>query len=249
MSPRTDAEDLVRRVLDAAKAAHQGVRREDGRELPLGEKARRTRDAVLEAAYEAFSENGYQRTSVGEIAERAGVSLGTYYQYFRDRKDCLSTIVNIAVLDYLRGNRRIWDPGGGRAALRRVIAGFVRLYAETAPFQAMWEEVTHVDEDMAALRRDLSRIFILGTERALVEGAERELLRDDIDVAGAARALAAMVDRYCYSVYVFDPPPGGPPPVADTVDLLTALWAGAVGLAEPTDPGSIPVETSGERKA
>lgn len=230
----TEEERLAHRVLDAARAASEGVRREDGQEFPLGAKARRTRDSLLEAASEAFSENGYQSTSVGEIAERAGVSLGTFYQYFRDRKDVLATIVNIAVLDYLEGDRRGWDPTAGRAGLRRVIGVFVDRYAESAAFQAMWEEVTHVDEEMAALRRDLSRLFTIGIERGLLEGVEKGIVRDDMDVWGAARALAAMVDRYCYTVYVFDPPPGGPPSVEETVDLLAELWAGAVGLVEPS---------------
>lgn len=234
MGPRrTDDGRLVRRVLDAAYAAREGTRREDGQELPLGDKARRTRDLLLETAYTVFSEDGYQRTSVGEIADRTGVSLGTFYQYFRDRKDVLATIVYIAVLDYVRENRRTWDPAQGRRGLRSIIAPFVEVYADSAPFQAMWEEVTHVDEDMAALRRDLSTLFTRGIERGLVHGARHGLVRDDLDVAGAARALAAMVDRYCYLVYAFDPPAGGPPPVAETVDLLTELWAGAIGLAEP----------------
>jgi hypothetical protein len=44
-------------------------------------------------------------------------------------------------------------------------------------------------------------------------------------------ALSGMVDRYCYVTYVFDPPEAGPPPAAESADLLTRLWASAVGLA------------------
>lgn len=226
------SDELVRRVLDAARRAREGVRREDGRELPLGKKAVRTRDALLEAAYDAFVEQGYLATSVGDIAERSGTSLGTFYQYFRDRADVLATLVSIGVLELVRENDRRWDPARGRLGLRRVIASFVDAYQASAAFQKVWEEVTHIEEEMAALRRDLSRLFTYAVEEALVEGGELGLVRSDLDPAEMARALTAMADRYCYMSYVFDPPPGGPPSVDDTADLLTALWADAIGLVE-----------------
>lgn len=226
-------EEVVRRVLDVTRAAREGVRRENGRELPLGAKAERTRDALLAAAYELFGEQGYQATSVADIAERAGVSLGTFYQYFRDRADILTTLVGIGVLALLRENNHRWDASRGRIGLRRVIAAFVEAYARSAAFQSVWEEVTHVDRNMAALRRDLSRLFTRAVEESLADGAAQGLVRCDLDPADMARALTSMVDRYCYMAYVFDPRPGGPPPTDDTVDLLTTLWADAIGLVEP----------------
>lgn len=225
-------DDLVRRILDNALAARDGIRRDNGRELPLGTKAAKTRDTLLAAAYELFAAEGYQSTSVADIAKRAGVSLGTFYQYFRDRGDILGTLVRVGVLGLVRENQSRWDPARGRIGLRRVIAAFVEAYVSTSAFQAVWEEVTHVEKDMAVLRRDLSRLFTNAVERSLAEGAEAGLLRADLDPSGMARALTSMVDRFCYTTYVFDPPPDGPPAVDDTADLLTALWADAIGLVE-----------------
>lgn len=76
------------------------------------------------------------------------------------------------MLDYLRRDRRRWASAAGRAGLQRVLGPFVALYAESDAFQAMREEATHVDEEMAGLRHDLSRLFAIGIERALVEGVE-----------------------------------------------------------------------------
>lgn len=225
-------DELVRRVLDTAQAAHEGIRRENGREFPLGGKAARTRDALLAAAYELFAEAGYQGTSVADISARVGVSLGTFYQYFHGRADILGTLVRIGVIELLHGNQRRWDPARGRNGLRRVIAGFVEAYVATASFQALWEEVTHVEEEMATLRRDLARVFTNAIQEAIAEGAASGIVRCDLDAAGVALALTAMVDRHCYVTYVFDPPSGGPPSVDDTTDLLTALWADALGLVE-----------------
>jgi AcrR family transcriptional regulator len=204
------------------------VRREGDRELPAGPRALRTREALLAAAAELFSTQGYLETTVGQIAERAGVALGTFYQYFRDRADIMGTIVRTTVASVLKVDDP-WDPSRGRSGLRSVIAAFVRLYAATAPFQAAWEEVTHVEPEMADLRRESTRLFTEAVSGAIRKGQRAKIIRRDVDAAAAALALTAMADRYCYLTYVFDPPAKLPSP-EETADLLTALWADAVGL-------------------
>ena len=210
----------------------QPIRRDGGEERPAGKKGARTRDHILVAAYGALADRGYSRTTVADIAAAAGVSLGTVYQYFKDKNELLTTLVHIRVGELLDTDGGTWDPAKGRLGLRRVIAGFVRRYAESAPMQAVWEEVTHVDPDLAALRRELSHRFTRPLERALRDAVAAGIVRDDLDPAGMATALSAMVDRHCYVTYVFDPPAGGPPAVDDVVDLLTGLWADAIGLVE-----------------
>ena len=69
-------------------------------------------------------------------------------------------------------------------------------------------------------------------ERALVEGAEAGLVRDDLDPAGMATALTSMVDRYCYVTFAVGDTDGEAPSVDDAIDLLTGLWADAIGLVE-----------------
>jgi AcrR family transcriptional regulator len=50
------------------------------------ERARKTFEALLEAASGAFLEAGYDATGTPDIAARAGVSVGTFYRYFEDKK-------------------------------------------------------------------------------------------------------------------------------------------------------------------
>lgn len=208
----------------------QPVRREGDRELPAGPRARRTRDALLNAGAELFTRQGFLETTVGQIADHAGVALGTFYQYFRDRAEIMTTLVRDAVVNVLKVDRP-WDPSRGRTGLRRTIGAFVRWYVATAPFQSVWEEVTHVQPDMAELRRETTRMFTDVLETSLRDGASSGVLRGDLDPAATARALTAMVDRYCYLTYVFDPPLAAPSP-DETADLLTALWADALRLAD-----------------
>lgn len=44
------------------------------------------KEKIIQAGFELFCERGYQNTNTNEIAERAGVSIGTLYSYFEDKK-------------------------------------------------------------------------------------------------------------------------------------------------------------------
>ena len=52
-------------------------------------KKQKTKKAILEAAISLFSENGYDNTSIENIAKIAGVGKGTVYGYFQTKKDII----------------------------------------------------------------------------------------------------------------------------------------------------------------
>jgi AcrR family transcriptional regulator len=52
-----------------------------------------TADAILGAAEEEFAQRGVHQAKVDDIAERAGVSVGTLYNYFPDRDGLLCSLM------------------------------------------------------------------------------------------------------------------------------------------------------------
>lgn len=55
------------------------------RRRPAQERAKATREHILDTAAELFGERGIANTSTNRIATAAGVSIGTVYRYFSDR--------------------------------------------------------------------------------------------------------------------------------------------------------------------
>ncbi|MEV4238292.1 TetR/AcrR family transcriptional regulator [Nocardia sp. NPDC050408] len=55
------------------------------RRRPTQERAKATREHILDTAAELFGERGIANTSTNRIAAEAGVSIGTVYRYFADR--------------------------------------------------------------------------------------------------------------------------------------------------------------------
>jgi AcrR family transcriptional regulator len=52
-----------------------------------------SRTEILKAALELFATNGFHGTSISQIAEKAGISKGLMYNYFRNKDDLLKQII------------------------------------------------------------------------------------------------------------------------------------------------------------
>ena len=65
----------------------------------IKEDTRSKRQAIIEAARNMFALKGYEDTTIAEIAEEAGVAVGTVYLYFRNKREVyISTSLNLMEL-------------------------------------------------------------------------------------------------------------------------------------------------------
>ncbi len=100
-----------------------------------------TRDKILRAATELFSEKPYHETSVGEIAKRAGVSKGALFHYFPSKYE-LARQVLLGILDawLKRLNERLKNLTGD-AKIRAVVDALFELITESPKLSRFFLEV------------------------------------------------------------------------------------------------------------
>jgi AcrR family transcriptional regulator len=63
------------------------------RKKPTQERAQETVDAILAATARVVARDGYDRASTNRIAEAAGVSIGSLYQYFPSKEAIVSALM------------------------------------------------------------------------------------------------------------------------------------------------------------
>src|SRR5439155_3830432 len=63
------------------------------RKLPQQERARATIDAILTATARILVKEGFDRASTNRIAEAAGVSVGSLYQYFPCKEALVAALI------------------------------------------------------------------------------------------------------------------------------------------------------------
>ena len=73
---------------------------------PFSERVARTRERVLTAAGQCFAERGFAKSTVEEIASRAGVSKGIVYVHFRGKEDLLEKVLAVTLE---RWHREVWS--------------------------------------------------------------------------------------------------------------------------------------------
>jgi AcrR family transcriptional regulator len=83
--------------------------------------------AILDSAYELFSERGYHATTLQDIAERAGIGVGTVYSYVPSKIRLLYAIVEPWQKDAIaRLEKRVLKIKSPRERLRAILLGVWR---------------------------------------------------------------------------------------------------------------------------
>lgn len=61
------------------------------------------KQSIIQSAIEVFSRNGFQNSSISEIAQKANVAEGTIYQYFKNKEDLFFSIPIEKTKEFSRG--------------------------------------------------------------------------------------------------------------------------------------------------
>jgi AcrR family transcriptional regulator len=183
-------------AVPSPQAASPGRRR--GRRPPPDELVERRRTEIIEAAYEVFSTRGYSASGIADIAERLGIGHGTFYRYFKNKRDILDQVVDYGVerivsaleLETAEPARTLDE---FRDQLRHIGERLFALLDEDPGLgSVVLLEATSIDEEMT--QRVLGLLDTFGGLGAmfLQNGVKQGFLRNDLDTASLGRAITAL---------------------------------------------------------
>ncbi|MCP4753603.1 MAG: TetR/AcrR family transcriptional regulator [Proteobacteria bacterium] len=89
--PLTDGKKPISKK--AAKGSRKRTDKSSKSKVPKQLRSQKTRSRILKAARNLFAQRGYYQVNSNQIAAEAGVSVGTFYTYFKDKKEILLEIL------------------------------------------------------------------------------------------------------------------------------------------------------------
>jgi AcrR family transcriptional regulator len=112
------------------------------------------REVIIETAKTLFSEKGYHNTQVMDIAKDVGMSAGTFYNHFKDKRELFEHIIKTsfeelrAILRDVRKDVNAWDKNERRArSLATIVAYFDYIDREKPQFLFLLRGGYGVDSD------------------------------------------------------------------------------------------------------
>ena len=181
------------------------VKGDHRRRVPRQQRSRERVEAILAAAHDLIVEAGSDALKMSDVAARAGVPIGSVYQYFPDKPAILRELA-LRFMDRVHtiladGLADVRDRDDAIARLDALLDGYYRLFLSEPDSRDIWA-ATQSDKELQQLDIDDSR-----ANAAIIADALRHLVprRDHArldavcllfaHLAGAAARLALAVGR------------------------------------------------------
>ncbi|MGW1288884.1 TetR/AcrR family transcriptional regulator [Streptomyces sp. NPDC001118] len=190
----------------------------------------RVRERLYSAAVELFVEKGYEHTSINEIAERADVARGTFFNYYQRKEDIITAWGERRRVALVKGldEYGAFTPGSV-AQLQQCMAILVRINQEephlTAAMLTAW---------VKAGRPILEEPYVAEVFAKIVEsGTSRRELSPGMSPIGVGNVLR---DVYLGALYrwAHQPSDASGSSLADELQQILRLLL--EGMAPPTAP-------------
>jgi AcrR family transcriptional regulator len=171
------------------------------------------RDAILAAALEEFSANGFAATRLDDVARRAGVAKGTIYLHFEDKEALFQELV--------------------RSMLSPLVGNVEAIQARDVPFRVVVEHIfgLFVTEILGTRRKDVIRMVLAEGPRfpKLAEFYYREI------VGRAIAAMSALLQRAYDRGEIRHAALARFPQLLIAPALVAVIWGGLFDRFSPLD--------------
>jgi AcrR family transcriptional regulator len=164
---------------------------------PKQARSKQTKEKITQAAILLFQERGYEKTTSNDIAAAAGVSVGSFYVYFTDKRQLMLTIFDRLADDMFKHAFDSLKPehlfdSELRAGIRQAVTNTVEEKQRLSGLHRVICELVLKDEEFAArqkalIGRSLSKI------REIISLASKAGLTWEIDVEAATFVVHRVV--------------------------------------------------------
>lgn len=131
------------------------------------------KNKIIEAGYLLFCEKGFYNTNTVEISEKAGISVGTVYSYFEDKKAIFLEVLKYYSEKILMPMYAEFETLSKPLDLHEIISKIIDISVQTHMFsEAAHEEMlamSHSDKDVKKLTHDFEEQVVLKFAEILCE--------------------------------------------------------------------------------
>ncbi len=164
-------------------------RSEAPRKQPRQARAQATVETILRATAHILRTKGWDGCNTNAVAKRAGVSIGSLYQYFPSKDALLAALAERhaeeglkVLLDAVTASRSLSEPLSIRETVQHYIAALISLHAHDPELhRVLVEQVPRLKGGQAVIRRSSTHAASL--VRAWLETHREHLREVDLDVA------------------------------------------------------------------
>ncbi len=194
----------------------------DSVRVPQQQRSIETRNSILDAARALFSEKGFHGTNSKEIATRAGVSIGSFYSYFKDKKvlfmEVLKAYEHERIMKILKDqNRQRLEATGSRAIVRGIIESVLEAHELSPAFDREAMAMCYADPEVEKFHAEIEhQIHVQLTETL---GQIEDRLRF-ADLEAAAVVISNAVELTVHHIKLFNTPVPGPRLIEALSDMI-----------------------------
>jgi len=157
------------------------------------------RREIIDAAYRVFSDKGYHKTGIADIAAELEMGHGTLYRYFKNKLDIASSVIDdviarVTEVVTAEPAQEITTVEEYRERLVRIGRRFYDLLEKNPDARRiLFYESLNIDESITRKVNDLFDLFASMTEAYLQNGIDRGFLKPETHIREAAYAINAML--------------------------------------------------------
>jgi len=210
MAKQPQATPSIADRMRSARQAASGVK--PGSPRPRAARTAARREAILAAALDEFSQQGFAAARLEDVAKRAGVAKGTIYLYFRDKESLFQELI--------------------RTMLTPVVGTIEAMGQADIPLHLLADRIVDifVREVYETRRKDVIRLMIAEGRRfpQIAEFYYREVLSRIVAAMRSVLARAAARGEVPAGLVDF-------PQIIAAPGLVAIVWSGLFERFEPLD--------------